>query len=159
MGYEENRIVRDLHGKYFFSRDVIFNKMVPGYLSPCRGIPVDFTSLPLPSIIPDNDPNALPLLSSTSTLHTSTTPLYHPTLSDTIRNRDALVDARTQRITRTNTNSLPKPHHHYNDIHMITSFISINEALPSDISPHSFDHTNYHDLFNFSFLSSPLPFY
>jgi hypothetical protein len=36
VGYEENRIgwqVRDLHGKYFFSRDVIFNKSVSGHLS------------------------------------------------------------------------------------------------------------------------------
>ena len=49
VGYEENRIgwrVQDLHGKYLFSRDIIFNESVPGHLSPHRGIPVDFASLP-----------------------------------------------------------------------------------------------------------------
>ena len=58
VGYEENRIgwqVCDLHGKYFFSRDVIFNESIPGHLSPHHGTPVDFASLPPPSIIPDTD--------------------------------------------------------------------------------------------------------
>jgi hypothetical protein len=55
-GYEENRIgwcVHDLHGKYFFSRDVICNESVSGHLSPHRGIPVDFTTLPPSSTIFD----------------------------------------------------------------------------------------------------------
>ena len=158
VGYEENRIgwhVHNLHGKYFFSRDVIFNESVFGHLSPHRGVPVDFASLPSPSTIPNDDPSKTLPVPSTSKPHTSITPLYHPTLSDTIRNCNVIVNARTQRITRTSTNSLPKPQHHYNDIHTITSFISINDAPSPDLSP----HTNYHDLFNFSFLSSPLPFF
>jgi hypothetical protein len=160
VGYEENRIgwrVRDLRGKYFFSRDVIFNESVPGHLSPRRGIPVDFASLPPSSTIPDNDPTTSPSLPPDLKPHASITPLYHPTLSDTIRNRDIIVDACNQRITRTTSNSLPKPQHHYNDIHTITSFISLNDTPSPNIYPHSFDHTNHHDLFTSSFLSSPLP--
>jgi hypothetical protein len=41
VGYEENRIgwrVRDLAGKYHFSRDVVFNETTPGHLSPSRGL-------------------------------------------------------------------------------------------------------------------------
>ena len=36
VGYEDNHIgwrVRDLNGKYHFSRDVIFNELVPGQVS------------------------------------------------------------------------------------------------------------------------------
>jgi hypothetical protein len=84
VGYKENRIgwrVRNLHGKYFFLRDVIFNESVPGHLSPRRGVPMDLRSLPPPSIVLDKDSNTS-TLTQQPTL--STTPLYHPTLSDTI---------------------------------------------------------------------------
>lgn len=87
------------------------------------------------------------------------TPLYTPTIPDTICNRDVVINACTQRTTRTTTNSLPKPKQHYNDIHTIISFISINNTFFPDISPHSFEHTNCYKLYNFSFLSSPLPFF
>jgi hypothetical protein len=76
-----------------------------------------------------------------------------------IRDQDTILKASTERITRTDTNSLPKPRCHYNDIQTITSFISINDSPPIDLSPHSFENTNYHDLLSYSFLSSPLPFY
>jgi Reverse transcriptase (RNA-dependent DNA polymerase) len=89
--------------------------------------------------------------------HIKSTPLYHPTIADIICDQDAIINAHTQCITRANTNSLPKPKHHYNNIHTITSFISINNPKNPNLSPLSFKHTNYHDLFNFSFLSSPLP--
>ena len=39
VGYEENRVgwcVRDLNGKYHFSRDIIFNESVPGHLGSVR---------------------------------------------------------------------------------------------------------------------------
>jgi hypothetical protein len=160
VGYEESRVgwrVHDLHVKYYFSRNVIFNKSIPGHLSFCRGIPIDFTSLPSPSTVPDT----AAIISSPITLvqqpHIKSTPLNHPTIADTLCDRDAIINAHTQDITRANTNSLPKPKHHYNDIHTITSFISINDPTNPNLSPLSFEHTNHHDLFNFSFLSSPLP--
>jgi hypothetical protein len=162
VGYEENRIgwwIRDLHGKYSFSRDVIFNESVPGHLSPHRGNYVDFSLLPPPSIIQDVNSNEPTLTTPAQQPSTSLTPLYHPTLSDMIRDRDTILKASTEHITRTDTNSLPKPRHHYNDIQTITSFISINDSPPIDLSPHSFENTNYHDLLSYSFLSSPLPFY
>jgi hypothetical protein len=160
LGYEDNRIgwcVHDLHGKYHFSRDVIFNKSIPGHLLPCCGIPINFTSLPPPSIILDvNSNETSPKLPITQP-HTSLTPLYTPTLSDTIHDHDVTVNAHIQCITRTGTNSLPKPRPHYNDIHTIMSFISINNTNFSNLSSHSFEHTTHQDLFNLSFLSPPLP--
>ena len=74
VGYEENRIswrVRDLAGKYFFSRDVVFNETVPGHLSPTRGQPVDLSLLPPPSLLPQPLPPSNNL---------STTPLTTPTI-------------------------------------------------------------------------------
>jgi hypothetical protein len=162
VGYEENRIgwqIRDLHGKYLFSRDVIFNESIPGHLSPHCGNYVDFSLLPPPSIIQDIDSNEPTLTTPAQQPSTSITPLYHPTLSDMIHDRDTILKVSTECITRTDTNSLPKPRRHYNDIQTITSFISINDSPPIDLSPHSFENTNYHDLLSYSFLSSPLPFY
>jgi hypothetical protein len=160
IGYKDNRIgwhVHDLHKKYHFSRNIIFDKSIPGYLSPCRGVPINFTSLPPSSIILDIDSNdTSPKLSITQP-HTSLTPLYTPMLSDTIHDHDIAVNAHIQCITRIGTNSLPKPRPHYNDIHTITSFISINNTNFSNLSSHSFKHTTHQGLFNLSFLSSPLP--
>ena len=112
---------------------------------------------PSPSIIPDTDPHTPLEIPSTSLPHTSSSPLYNPTLSDTIHDRDTIINARTQRTTRSDTNSLPKPKPHYNDIHTITSFITINDTPFHDPLSHSFEHLNHHDLFHYSFLSAPLP--
>jgi hypothetical protein len=158
VGYEENRIgwqVRDLHGKYSFSRDVIFNKLVPGHLSPQRGISVNFASLPSPSIISELQPNTtLPAITAHKP-NTTPTLLYIPTISDTIRDRDT-INARDQHMTRSTTNSLSKPKHHYNDIHTITSFISINHLSFPSLSSYSFKHTPHDDLYYLSLLSAPL---
>jgi hypothetical protein len=57
VGYEDNRIgwrVRDMAGKYHFSRDVVFNENTPGHLSPQRGHPTNHALLPPPSIIPES---------------------------------------------------------------------------------------------------------
>src|SRR5882757_1497179 len=169
VGYEENRIgwrVRDLSGKYFFSRDVIFNESVPGHLSPRRGIPVDPSSLPPPSIIPQTiiPPSTditipsikLPLTHSPSILPT---PLYTPTISDTIHIRDTLLTARNNYRTRSKTNSLPTPKPHYNDINTITSFISINNNFLFDDPITTTYPTDYYDLYELCFLSAPLPFF
>lgn len=158
MGYEENRIgwwVCDLHGKYFFSRDVIFNESVPGHLSPHCGIPVDIVSLPPSSIIMNDNTTISPLITGTHQLNTSTTSLYYPTLTNTICDCDTIINTHTKHTTRSQTNSLPKPNHHYNDIHTITSLIAINDNPPTNLSPHSFENTTYHDLPNIAFLSSP----
>ena len=51
VGYEENCVgwcVRDLNRKYHFSCNVIFNKLVPGYLSPSKS-PTSSSPLPTPS--------------------------------------------------------------------------------------------------------------
>jgi len=52
IGYIENRLgwlVCDLNGKFFFSRDVIFNESVPSHLSPHRNrLTVASTDTPLP---------------------------------------------------------------------------------------------------------------
>jgi hypothetical protein len=130
---------------------------VPGHLSPHHVIPIDFNSLPPPSIIPDIDSTASIQTTPSFLPHTLPTPLYVPTLSDTICDRDTAINTHIHQTTRSDTNSLPKPKHHYNDIHTIMSFISINNTPSPDLSLHSFKHTNYHDLFNFAFLSSPLP--
>jgi len=57
MGYEEHRLgwqVRDLKGKYHFSRDVIFNEDLSG----CLGLP---RSLPLPVLPSSNSLGSLPI--------------------------------------------------------------------------------------------------
>ena len=160
MGYKENWIgwrVHNLQGKYFFSCDVVFNESVPGHLSPHCGIPIDFASLPPPSIASEANSNLILPLAPNQRPSTSYTPLHLPTLSDTICDCDIIISTHTQHTTRTDTSLLLKTKCHYNDIHTITSFISINDIPPHDHSLHSFEHTNYHNLFNLCFLSSPLP--
>jgi hypothetical protein len=163
VGYEEDRVgwrVRDLKGKYFFSRDVIFNESIPGHLSPNRGSPIDSSSLPPPSIITNNST----LSPSTtkeqlpSTPSTSYTPLYTPTIADTIHNRNTITHSLDRRVTRNDTSSLPQPRRHYNDIDTITSFIAINHmTTPNEHPPYPSSITNHSDLLDFSFLSIPLP--
>ena len=152
VGYEDNRIgwrVRDLAGKYHFSRDVVFNETTPGHLSPTRGSPTDHRLLPTPSLIP----NPSHPISTSVIPHTSPNPLPTPTLTDVLHNRDMIT-----RTTRSSTNSLPKTSRHYNDIDPISLFISLNNIYnitpPSSPDPDS-SHTT---LLNESFLSTPLPF-
>ena len=106
VGYEDNRIgwrVRDLGGKYHFSRDVVFNKNTPGHLSPTRGTLTNHALLPPPSLItiPSTPPDTHSL---SDTPHTTPNPLPTPSLVEVIRNRDLIT-----RTTRSGTNSLPKP--------------------------------------------------
>jgi hypothetical protein len=149
VGYEENRIgwqMCDLHGKYSFSRDVIFNKSVPGHLSPRHGNYVDFSPLPPPSIIQDidsNKPTLTTLTTPTQQPSTSLTPLYHPTLSGTIHDQDTILRASTEYITRTDTNSLPKPRCHYNNIQTITSLIYPLTHLKTQTTMTSFCTLSY----------------
>jgi hypothetical protein len=151
VGYEENRVgwrVRDLTGKYQFSRDVVFNESTPGHLSPRRGV-----QLPHPEQIYTS--------STSSHIVPLKTPIYSPTLSDTIRVRDNIIVAQQQRTTRSTTGSLPSPKRHYNDIDSITMLISLNNIddilLISD-PPLSLPTSNYHTLRHDCFLSTPLPF-
>jgi hypothetical protein len=150
VGYEENRIgwrVRDLAGKYHFSRDVIFNESVPGHLSPRRGQSLDHALLPPPSILPQSahdhsSPSSLP--------HTTPNPLPSPTLPEVLYTRNA--------ITRSTTNSLPKPVRHYNDIDSLSLLVSLNtlhDITPSSSPDPSYTHTL---LLNECFLSAPYPF-
>ena len=62
VGYEDNQLgwhVRDLHGKYHFSHDVIFNELVPGHSSSHHKTPP--TTVPSPSLV---IPPPLPTTSS-----------------------------------------------------------------------------------------------
>ena len=152
VGYEDNRIgwrVRDLAGKYHFSRDIIFNETTPGHLSLNRGLSINHSLLPPPSIITTSHSNNNPQSSSTIP-HTTPTPLPSPTIADIIHNRDSMI-----RITRSHTDSLPKPLRHYNDIDPVTLFISLNTI--HDITPPTTPEP-YTTLLNDCFLSAPLPF-
>ena len=88
MGYEDNRIgwcVRDLAGKYHFSRDIVFNKNTPSHLSPTRGTLIDHALLPPPSLISDS--TILQPLNPSTAPHTTPNPLPSPTLADVLHNR------------------------------------------------------------------------
>ena len=155
VGYEENRIgrrVRDLVGKYHFSRDVVFNEATPGHLSLNRGLPINHDLLPPPSLLPS--PPSLSSTPSVSIPHTLPTHLPTPTLTNVLHNRNQLL-----RTTRSHTNSLPsKPFRHYNDIDPINLFISLNTVLnitPPTTPDPSLLHTS---LLHECFLSAPLPF-
>ena len=112
VGYKDNRIgwrVRDLAGRYHFSRDVVFNETVPGHLSPNRGLPLNLSLLPPPSQLPHPSSSEPP--ADILNPHTSPTPLPSPSITDVVHTRNLL-----SRVTRSTTNSLPKPSRHYNDI-------------------------------------------
>lgn len=152
VGYDENRIgwrVRDLTGKYHFSRDVVFNETTPGHLSPHRGLSVDHSLLPSPSIVSQQTPDSQ---TSSPPPNTNPNPLPIPTITDAIHTRNLLT-----RTTRSSTNSLPKPTRHYNDINIISLFTSLNaiESLTPPTSNIPITHTS---LFYDCFLSAPLPF-
>ena len=155
VGYEDNRIgwrVRDLSGKYHFSRDIVFNESTPGHLSPTRGTLINHALLPPPSVLsipssPSNTKGTVSVPQSTST------PLPSPTLANILHNRDLIT-----RSTRSTTNSLPKPTRHYNDIEPVGLLISLNAAL--NITPPSTPDltTSHTSLLHDCFLSAPLPF-
>ena len=156
VGYEDNRIgwrVRDLAGKYHFSRDVVFNESIPGHLSPSRGLPINLSLLPPPSTL------SLPSLSPDTSHHTSSplitpTSVPSPSIPNLIRSRDVLT-----RTTRSSTGSLPKPSRHYNDLDSISLLISLNNIYditpPTTPEPSTTTHTS---LLHDCFLSTPLPF-
>ena len=155
VGYDDNRIgwrVRDLAGRYHFSRDVVFNETTPGHLSPTRGLSADHSLLPPPSLIATPSSTTEPLRPLTIP-HTIPTPLPIPTLTDIFNNRNLIT-----RTTRSQTNSLPKPLRHYNDIDSVNLSISLNAA--HEISPpHSPEPSLTHtSLLNECFLSARLPF-
>ena len=155
VGYEENRIgwrVRDLAGKYHFSRDVVFNESIPGHLSPSRGIPTNHNLLPPPSIISDSTSPQLPV-ELPSTPHTTPNTLPTPSLIDVIHNRNMFT-----RNTRSTTNSLPKPTRHYNDIDSVNLLISLNDVYRLSPPPTPELSDNHTSLLNECFLSAPLPF-
>ena len=155
VGYEDNRIgwrVRDLAGKYHFSRDVVFNENTPGHLSPTRGLLTDHSLLPPPSLV-TNHPPIIDSRHPSAAPHTSHTPLPTLVLADVLHNRDLIA-----RTTRSATGSLPKQSRHYNDIDPLTLFISLNAAnhITSPTTPEL--HTTHTSLLNDCFLSAPLPF-
>ena len=143
VGYEENRIgwrVRDLSGKYHFSRDVIFNESVPGHLSPQRGHSLDLERLPPASTISGDFSHEPGFPSPSLTLpHITPVPLPTPSLTDTLQTRDKIHVSHSQRTTRSTTNSLPPTRCHYNDIDTINMFVTMNEinaSLPqNDLVP------------------------
>jgi hypothetical protein len=155
VGYEENRIgwrVRDLAGKYQFTRDAVFNEATPGHLSPARGLPTNHALLPPPSLLPSSTspPEALhPHI----TPHLEPTPLPVPALADVFQTRDLLT-----RMTRSSTNSLPRPSRHYNDIEPISLLISLNYAheITPPSTPDLFPPNT--SLLDNCLLSAPLPF-
>jgi Reverse transcriptase (RNA-dependent DNA polymerase) len=143
VGYEENRVgwrVRDLRGKYHFSRDVVFNESIPGHLSPSRGNPIDFDRLPPASIIPEDHTQSNDLPFPPSLPYTISNPLPIPSVADTIRGRDMMLDDQYQRVTRSTTNSLPPTRRHYNDLDIVNMFVSINE-IDTFIPPPTSYHT------------------
>jgi Reverse transcriptase (RNA-dependent DNA polymerase) len=155
VGYEDNRIgwrVRDLAGKYHFSRDVVFNENTPGHLSPTRGLLTDHSLLPPPSLITDRSPTSTSKRSSGAP-HILHTPLPTPALTDVLHNVDLIL-----RTTRSATGSLPKQSCHYNDIDPVTLFISLNTV--NKITPPTTPdiYTTHTSLLNDCFLSTPLPF-
>ena len=168
VGYEENRIgwrIRDLNGKYHFSRDIVFNESVPGHLSPRRGNPVDYDKLPPSSTIPDEPVTSTAPLPPPSVPCTVTTPLPTPSIVDTVRNRDVVLADRYERATRSSTHSLPPTRRHYNDIETINTLISLNEVdafMMTSTSPTTI-HLEYAPadlnlLFDQCFLSAPPPY-
>ena len=167
VGYEEDRIgwrVRDLKGKYHFSRDVVFNESVPGHLSPRRGDPIDFERLPPASIIPEDHTQSTIPIPSLTLPYTTPTPLPTPSLADTLNNRDMIINEQSQRKTRSATNSLPLPERHYNDIQTINMFVSINE-IDTYLTTNSNNDTisdspsiDFTTLYENCFLSAPPPF-
>ena len=154
VGYEENRIgwhVRDLAGKYHFSRDIVFNVMTPGHLSPVRGTQSSHISLPPPSLIPTSPSS--PDITPSAAPHINPNPLPSPSLADVLQTRNLIM-----RTTRSATNSLPKQSRHYNDIEPLGLFISLTLAHNITPSPTPDFPRTHTSLLNDCFLSAPLSF-
>ena len=87
---------------------------------------------------------------------TISTALTTPSLKDVLNNRNLIT-----RTTRSTTNSLPKPSHHYNDITPISLLISLNtihDITPPTTPDLQVGHTTHTSLLNDCFLSVHLPF-
>ena len=155
VSYEDNRIgwrVQDMAGKYHFSRDVVFNEAVPGHLSPSRGLPLNLSLLPPPSLLPPSGSTSLPDI-PTITPHSTPTSIPSPSISDIVHTRNLI-----SRVTRSTTNSLPKPSRHYNDIESVNLLISLN-SIHIITPPSSPDTSATHSsLLHDCFLSAPPPF-
>ena len=89
VGYEDNRVgwrVRDMAGKYHFSRDVVFNENTPGHLSPRHRFPIDHALLLPPSVISTSSTATSTSQHLSSTLLITPNPLPSPRITDTIAN-------------------------------------------------------------------------
>src|ERR1700678_4055587 len=155
VGYEDNRIgwrVRDMAGRYHFSRDVVFNESTPGHLSPHRGLSTNHDLLPPSSVIDDSSSihdRERPLPNP----HTTPNPLPIPNIADTIHARNLFT-----RTTRSTTISLPKPNKHYNDLDTVNLSISLN-TIHTITPPSSPDpYTLHSSIFYNCFLSAPPTF-
>jgi len=122
VGYEENHLgwhVQDLNGKYHFSRDVIFNELVPGRLSPSCSSTMSSTSLP-----------------SSLSLPTPPSPAPHPprTLVRTAKGQ-AFADAiqvRDERNAARRQNSI-HPQQSLSAISDFVSFFATDELLLDEL--------------------------
>jgi hypothetical protein len=158
VGYEENRIgwrVRDLQGKYHFSRDVIFNELVPGRSSSHhKSTPTTVPSITLPTTVPPSTsslpssspppPISSPPPSSTPRPHTPRPPrrVTHTTkghaFADAIRLRDERLTARRN-----------KDSHPQQTLSAVTDFISYF-ATDDLLSSESIDDLASHEDDSFS---------
>jgi hypothetical protein len=149
VGYEENRIgwrVRDLQGKYHFSRDVIFNELVPGRSSSHhKSTPTAVLFLTLPTVVPPSTsslpssspspPISLPLPSSTPHSPTPHPPTPRPprhitrttkgqTFTDAIQLRDTRLAARR--------NKEPHPQQTLSAVTDFISYFATDDLLSSE---------------------------
>ena len=128
VGYAENCLgwlVCDLNGKFFFSRDVVFNESVPGHLSPPHSRPVQSTV-------------DTPLMPKTDcVLRSQSKPLS--LIAEVISDRDKRLSAQSTAV------------HPQQTLESISAFITINE-LDSLLSPTS---TSTFPPPEHSFLSTP----
>lgn len=119
VGYDENRIgwrVRDLNGKYFFSRDVIFNENVRGRLKPHNITPPSVSTPSPPPLDPSSPPSPPPpaLSSSSTPLQVIPSPVAPPVLPSRPRRKITpttlgrahleQVAAQNERLTRLRAN-------------------------------------------------------
>lgn len=141
VGYDENRkgwLIRDIMGKYHFSRSVVFNELVPGHLSPRRFI----------SRAGSTTSEDTPIIPNTRTLRSQTNS-KRPLLDMVIRERDE----------RLSTLAINLPTHH--SAENVELFIAYNTTL-AFFSHDDFFSTNSSDtadslVFEHSFAGSTRP--
>jgi hypothetical protein len=135
VGYEEHRVgwrVRDLNGKYHFSRDVIFNELVPGRTSSHHKSSPTPT---LPSMSTITPPISSPSLTSSSSLPPSPPPPPRSTrqiirttkgqdYTDSIRIRDERLAARRLKD--------PHPQQTLSAVSDFVSFFTTDDLLHSE---------------------------